>query len=158
MSDVMVLGAWGNSLGWNPALFPRGRQPEPQSRKAPAGNAWLTAEDVARLILRGEFLDAGVSVPSRLAPQALASALDSVQRWTREGRIFAVHDLYPRYQFDDRGRPYPAIESALAQLGGANTLAVGNWFATPNRTLHGRRPQELLASAPADVQRALEAA
>ncbi len=156
MADVMVLGAWGNSLGWSPALFQRGRSPAAPARPAPAGRAWLTAEDVAELILRGEFLDAGVSVPARFAPQALASAVSSVQRWTEEGRIFAVHELYPSYQFDERGRPYPAIERALEHLGTGSPMAVGNWFATPNRLLQGRRPQELLSSAPDAVLLALD--
>jgi hypothetical protein len=167
MSDVMVLGGTQNPVIWGSPLFERGfgqepRAVKPQAAQAPqapqAGNAWLSAEDVARLLLTGEFLDAGVSVPASFAPQAMASAISSVERWTREGRIFAIHDLYPRYQFDRRGRPHPPIERAIALLGTQGVLRVGNWFATPNGLLQGRRPQELLAAAPADVLRALERA
>jgi hypothetical protein len=157
MSDVMVWGGIRNPVVWGSALFQRNTRDEPRAAARPQpGNAWLSSEDVARLLLAGEFLDAGVSVPAAFAPPALASAVSSVERWTREGRIFAIHDLYPRYQFDRRGRPYPAIERALAHLGNQGELRVGNWFATPNEHLQGRRPQELLATAPADVLRALE--
>jgi hypothetical protein len=119
-------------------------------------NAWLSAEEVALLILRGECAEAGISVPARFAPQAVASAISSVQRWTAEGRIFAIHDLYPRYQFDARGRPHPPVERALDVFGRSETLRVGNWFVAPNRNLGGKRPQELLATAPAFVVLALQ--
>jgi hypothetical protein len=158
MSDVAVLGRMRNPVIWGSTLFQRGIHDEPRASKPPAGNAWLSAEDVARLLLAGEFLDAGVCVPASFAPQALTSAVSSVQRWTQEGRIFAIHDLYPRYQFDRRGRPHPPVERALARLGDGGVLRVGNWFATPNEYLQGRRPQELLATAPSDVLRALDRA
>jgi hypothetical protein len=146
-----------NASEWGSALFQREARDQPRAPARPQpGNAWLCAEDVARLLLAGEFVDAGVAVPASFAPQALESATSSVRRWIQEGRIFAIHDLYPRYQFDRRGRPYPAIEHVIARLGGKGDLRVGNWFATPNEHLQGRRPQELLATAPADVLFALE--
>lgn len=158
MSQAFVQGGSMTPLTWG-VLAPRQRgwQEAPAQQRPRTGNAWLTAEEVAHLLLSGECLDAGVSVPSRFAPQAIESALNSVQRWTREGRIFAIHDLYPRYQFDGRGRPHPAIEQALALFGAADTLRVGNWFASPNPRLGGRRPQEMLSTAPGDVSRALAA-
>ena len=97
-------------------------------------------------------------MPASFAPQALESAASSVRRWTQEGRIFAIHELYPRYQFDRSGRPYPSIEQVIARLGDEGELRVGNWFATPNEYLQGRRPQELLPTSPADILRALERA
>jgi len=108
------------------------------------------------MIVAGEYLDAGVMPPARLAPPALASAVNSVYRWTSEGRIFAVHELYPRYQFDDNGRPHAAVEQVLLHLGTTDLLRVGNWFAEPNVHLDGRRPQDLLASASAQVLQALQ--
>jgi len=157
MSNVMVWGAMRNPVVRGSALFQRNARDEPRTPARPdQGNAWLSVEDVARLLLAGEFLDAGVSVPASFAPQALESAASSVRRWTLEGRIFAIHDLYPRYQFDRRARPYPSIEQVIARLGGQGELRVGNWFATPNEHLQGRRPQELLGTAPADILRALE--
>jgi len=156
MAQTLVLGGFGSRV-WGSITLPRGQKDS--QRKAPqAINAWMTAEDVAHLLLSGEFLEAGVPVPATFAPLALESAASSVKRWQQEGRIFAIHDLYPRYQFDSRGRPYPAIERALAVLGSCDLLKVGNWFASPNLHLQGRRPRELLASASGDVLRALEQA
>jgi hypothetical protein len=118
-------------------------------------SAWLSAEDVALLILRGECAEAGISVPARFSPQAVVSAVSSVERWTREGRIFAIHDLYPRYQFDGRGRPHASVERVLSVLCRNDPLRVGNWFATANPYLGGKRPQEMLSTAPAFVILAL---
>lgn len=156
MAQALVLGGFRSRV-WGSVAVGRGAH-DAQKRRPNAINAWMSAEDVANLLLRGEFHDAGVAVPASFAPLALESAVNSVQRWLQEGRIFAIHELYPRYQFDSRGRPYPAVEHALAVLGRSDPLKVGNWFATPNLHLQGRRPQELLASAPAEVLRALEPA
>lgn len=156
MSEALVLGAAGTTLSWGSAAFSRSSWPAPQRKQPQVGNAWLSAEDVAHLLLSGEFLDAGVAVPTRFAPQAVASAVSSVERWRDEGRIFAIHDLYPRYQFDSRGRPHPAVERTVKVLGAEDVLRLGSWFSSPNRYLEGRRPQELLSIAPVDVLRALE--
>lgn len=156
MAQTLVLGGFGSRV-WGSVAVPRGQQ-DSQRRAPQTINAWMTAEEVAELLLSGEFLEAGVPVPPRFAPMALDSAASSVKRWEQEGRIFAIHDLYPRYQFDSRGRPYPAIERALTVLGSSDLLKVGNWFASPNAHLQGRRPRELLASASAEVLRALEQA
>jgi len=156
MSDVMVLGGFANSFSWSSAIFKRESREEPQVRKPQTGNSWLSASDVAQLIITGEFLDAGVAPPKRFAAPAMESALNSVQRWTSEGRIFAIHDLYPRFQFDAHGRPHAPVERAMQRLGTDDVLRVGNWFAMPNSYLHGRRPQDLLATAPDEVLRALQ--
>jgi len=138
-----------------PARAPQGTQGSGAPR---TGAAWLSVEEVAHLLLAGEFVEARVPVPARFSPEALASAVSSIERWREEGRVFAIHDLYPRYQFDNRGRPHPAVERALMALGSADALRLGNWFSAPNRHLDGKRPQELLAIAPVDVLRALELA
>jgi len=131
-------------------------QRAPAAPPPPAGgSAWLSADDVAQLILRGECAEARVSAPARFAPQAVASARQSVDRWLLEGRIFAIHELFPRYQFDGRGRPHAAVEVALGVFGRHDPLRVGNWFAAPNPYLGGKRPQELLATAPGFVVLAL---
>jgi hypothetical protein len=163
MLETNVLGSGEAARVWGsgrvtirgPAL-PRDvrRTPVPPLRPM-SFNAWLSAEDVALLILRGECAEAGVSAPARFAPQAIESALQSVRRWHQEGRIFAIHDLFPRYQFDGRGRPHAPVEVALVVFGRTDPLRVGNWFAAPNPYLGGKRPQELLATAPAFVTLAL---
>ncbi|HXY21075.1 MAG TPA: hypothetical protein VEI29_00220 [Burkholderiaceae bacterium] len=156
MAQTLVLGGFGSRV-WGSIALPRGEQ-DSQRRPPQTINAWMTVEEVAHLLLSGEFFEVGVPIPATFAPLALESAVSSVKRWQQEGRIFAIHDLYPRYQFDSRGRPYPAIERALAILGTWDLLKVGNWFASPNAHLQGRRPRELLASASADVLRAVEQA
>jgi len=157
MTQAAVLGGFARGPSWGSLAFERNRRDAPVQKRQ-AANAWMSAEEVAVLLLSGEFLDAGVAVPATFAPLAVESAVNSVQRWTQEGRIFAIHELYPRYQFDGRGRPYAAVERALAVLGCEEPLRVGNWFATPNVHLKGRRPQELLAGSPAEVLQALERA
>jgi hypothetical protein len=170
-AEAMVLGSFAPTSAWywmggNTATSTRqdlpGRQDaalrQNSSAAAPRATtaaAWLTAEDVALLVVRGEYLEAGVTVPQRFAPQALESARKSVLRWTAERRIFQIHDLYPRYQFDGFGRPRAAIERAIAALGTGGPLHVGNWFSAPNRHLDGKRPQQLLDFAPDEVMRAL---
>lgn len=154
MTQAAVLSGYATGLSWGSLSFRR-EQPDPRAGRRQGVNAWMSAEDVAVLLLSGEFLDAGVAVPASFAPPALESALNSVRRWTQEGRIFAIHELFPRYQFDSRGHPYAAVERALAILGCTDPLRVGNWFATPNAHLKGRRPQELLAGSSAEVLRAL---
>ncbi len=148
MSEALVLGGIGSWVRWGSALVPHNVNQDAQRKPSQASrnNAWLSSEDVAQMLLCGECLEARVSVPLRFSPQALASAVRSVQRWQQEGRIFAVHDLYPSYQFDSLGRPHPPVERALAVLGSAGVLRVGNWFALPNTHLQGRRPQDLLAT------------
>lgn len=130
----------------------------PRPRAGGSATTWLSAQDVALLLLRGECLEAGVEPPARYSPPAVISAVGSVERWTREGRIFAVQGRYPAYQFDERGRPFTLIERALQVFGRADPMRVGNWFAFPNAYLGGRRPHELLAAAPRNVELALQRA
>lgn len=160
MSEAIVLGSGEAARVWGPMAGSVGSRRAGPMRyladRSMSFNAWLSAEEVALLILRGECLDAGISVPAKFSAQALESALGSVERWTREGRIFAIHELYPRYQFDGRGRPLAPIERALAVFGRTEVLRVGNWFAAANPHLGGKRPQELLTTAPAFVAMALQ--
>ena len=162
MAEAMMLEAGDVSRVWGSigGATSRTREAQPRHTPQPAGrpsgsHAWLTAEEIALMLLRGECAEAGISAPARFSAQALQSAKNSVERWGREGRIFAIHELYPRYQFDGRGRPHAAVERVLAVLGRADTLRVGNWFASANPYLGGKRPQELLATAPAFVILAL---
>lgn len=151
---TMGLAAMGDSLAWRTAAL-ESRAGSARSQAVRPGSSWLSAEDVAQMVLVAECRDAGVSVPPRFSNQAMASALSSVRRWTEEGRIFAIHDLYPRYQFDERGMPMPVVEHVLSVAGRGDPLAAGNWLSTPHPALLGRRPRELLALAPTDVLHAL---
>lgn len=159
MAEAVMVRGGESSRVWgtiNGAVSTPVRSREHRAGRVPTFNAWLSAEEVALLILHGECAEAGVSVPARFSPHAIDSAIRSVQRWTQEGRIFAIHELYPRYQFDGRGRPHPAVERALAIIGRRDPLKVGNWFASANPFLGGKRPQELIATAPVFVVLALQ--
>ncbi|OLF53828.1 hypothetical protein [Pseudomonas chlororaphis] len=83
-------------------------------------------------------------------------------KWKRDGLIFALNhhgvDYFPGYGLDpDTGfRPRKAMARILEVFAGSKdgwTLA--GWFLTPNGFLGGKRPQDLMASAPEQV---LEAA
>jgi hypothetical protein len=77
-----------------------------------------------------------------------ASALAS--RWRREGRLVAVEHhgtvYFPAFQFDDDGKPKPAVAEVLEQLGTADLSAWQQalWFTTANGWLDGRRPVDVL--------------
>ncbi len=131
--------------------------PRASERQQPATmDSWMTVLDVALLILSAEFEAAGACVPERFAPRALASAALSVRRWKDEGRIFAVGDLYPRYQFDIHGQPHAPVEKAISAFGRGNIAKIGNWFSSPNVILQGRRPRDLLSCDPYAVLGALQ--
>jgi hypothetical protein len=75
-------------------------------------------------------------------------------RWQEAGQIFSVTNhgktLYPGFQFErDEGRPLPVIAEVLAVLPPTmRGWALGLWWSTPNPTLSGRRPVDLLVTEP----------
>jgi hypothetical protein len=113
--------------------------------------AWLSAGEVAQRLLTAELREAGVHVPNYFGAHALKSALDSIRRWTEESRLFAVDGFYPRYQFDDKGRPHPAIQDILRAAGKRDQVELGRWMAKPNIALLAQAPADLLAKSPAKV-------
>jgi hypothetical protein len=50
--------------------------------------------------------------------------------------------LYPAFQFDATGRPYPEVPQVLAIFAGAveTTLTVASWFTSPQDELQGETP------------------
>jgi hypothetical protein len=72
-------------------------------------------------------------------------------RWTRDGRVFSVplgnRSVFPAFQFDTHGQPYPVVSRALAALPRAemSPWGVGLWFYANNAWLPGQaRPAELI--------------
>jgi hypothetical protein len=71
-------------------------------------------------------------------------------RWRREGRVLAVAHhgtlYYPGFQFDDSGKPKPAIADVLKHLAAPDVTAWQQalWFTSANGWLRGRRPVDLL--------------
>jgi poly(hydroxyalkanoate) granule-associated protein len=84
-----------------------------------------------------------------------------LERWRREGKIFTVRDgedvFVPSFQFDERGHPRPAVARVIQLLGGTTSeWGLALWFVSNNGWIDGKRPVDLLASAPEDVVEAAE--
>lgn len=84
-------------------------------------------------------------------------------RWRKEQRVFAVawggELRYPTFQFDDAGKPLPAIKSVIDAFGpGVSPWQLAVWFATPSPYLPGHErpvrflwdPEQLVAAASAE--------
>ena len=117
-----------------------------QARKAVLeGAEWLTAAQIAQL--------AGFSASN---PSAQPN------KWKRDGLIFAVRhrstDYFPAYGLDPAAnyRPVKALAKVLRAFGNTkDAWGLAYWFASINSFLGGKRPQDLLATAP---DRVIEAA
>jgi len=106
---------------------------------------WLAAADIAQL--------AGLSTRN---PSAQPN------KWKRQGLIFAIShggvDYFPGYGLDrDAGfRPAKALAKIIETFAGhKDGWGMAYWFRSDNSFLGGKRPQDLLASAP---ERVMEAA
>lgn len=102
---------------------------------------WLTAAEVAQL--------AGLSTRN---PSAQPN------KWKKQGQIFAINhggvDYFPGYGLDrDAGfRPLKALARIIEIFGGhKDGWGMAYWFRSDNSFLGGKRPQDLLASAPERV-------
>ena len=83
---------------------------------------------------------------------------ESVSRWMREGKLFAVRwsgvDLYPAFQFAG-GIPTPVIERILAVLPKDMTgWQIAMWFASGNGWLEGAEPKDRLSDPVAVIEAA----
>jgi hypothetical protein len=94
-----------------------------------------------------------------LAGSRAANKAALANRWKQEGRIFPVthhgQTLFPSYQFDAEGQPWPVIAEVLSTIGQQSRdweLAI--WFISSSGWLGGRRPVDLLESEPAAVAKA----
>ncbi len=98
---------------------------------------------------------------AELAGSRAANRSALASRWRRERRIFAVpydnRELYLGFQFDDAGRPLPAVAPVLAVLTSWPPWDVALWFFSDNPWLERRRPADLLVDQAQRVTRAAEA-
>lgn len=92
-----------------------------------------------------------------------ANRYATATRWSREGKVFGVplgaRTVFPAFQFNRDGQPYPVVRDVLAALPreDMSPWAVGLWWYTSNPDLPGRaRPAELVATP--DEPRLVEAA
>ncbi|MGF6317862.1 hypothetical protein [Pseudomonas frederiksbergensis] len=110
-----------------------------QARKAVLESGdWLTAADIAQ-----------VAQLSTRNPSAQPN------KWKKQGQIFAINhggvDYFPGYGLDpDAGyRPFKALAKVIEAFGGhKDGWGMAYWFRSDNSFLGGKRPQDLLASAP----------
>lgn len=117
-----------------------------QARKAVLESGdWMTAAQIAQL--------AGLSSRN---PSAQPN------KWKKQGLIFAINhrgvDYFPSYGLDrDAGfRPVKALARVIETFAGLKDgWGMAYWFHSDNGFLGGKRPQDLLASAP---ERVIEAA
>ncbi|MBW8875138.1 MAG: hypothetical protein JF614_09250 [Acidobacteria bacterium] len=83
------------------------------------------------------------------------------ERWREQGKIFTVTyqgaTHIPRFQFDKRGFPLPAIAGVIKALGAKTSeWGLGMWFTAANGWLGGQRPVDLLKDDPERVVRVAE--
>lgn len=81
--------------------------------------------------------------------------------WEREGKIFTVAHQGTKYlssfQFDEKGLPRPAVADVLRAFGGrTSNWGLALWWTANSGWLGGRRPVDLLNSAPERVVQAAE--
>jgi hypothetical protein len=104
----------------------------------------------ARSALLEEFGALTSAQVAELAGSGAKNASALASRWRREGRLVAVEHhrtvYFPAFQFDDDGKPKPAVGEVLEQLGTADLSAWQQalWFTTANGWLDGRRPVDVL--------------
>ena len=119
---------------------------KPMDREAVAARQARRLESARRAILK-EF-------------GSLDKPLDC-ERLRQERRIFTVihrNAIYvPSFQFDENGRPRPAIAKVIQILGGdTSDWGLALWFTAANGWLDGKRPVDLLKDEPGEVVQAAE--
>ncbi len=114
--------------------------PRPQSTEA----AELAERFLAELLIDGErFLDSD-TVGRALSGSGVVDAKAAATRGRKEKQVFAVWDgrtyRYPRFQFDDAGRPRPETPALIQllprQFDGSNRDAA-LWLYAPDALLEG---------------------
>jgi len=137
---------------------------------------WNPWESLAQLVSGEERVDSGIEkdtlewreqfmsankcwTSAEVAKESSSTAKNRAaiaSRWLAEKRIFSVQfmrqTLFPRFQFQD-GSPVPAISKVIKAFPGhATGWDLAFFFDTPNPFIGGRRPVELLKSAPEKLE------
>ncbi|MNE46813.1 hypothetical protein D3C80_1411730 [compost metagenome] len=102
-------------------------------------SVWLTAHDLSQ---KTGFTSANPSA--------------GPHRWKSSGKIFAIQlqgkDFYPEYALDEGYRPLPIIKKIILMFGERKTSwGLATWFGADNSWLGGRKPKDMLISAPEQV-------
>lgn len=81
--------------------------------------------------------------------------IENVRRWQSEAKVFSVRDgdreYFPKFQFDQEGRPLAVITELLAILRQHKARSDWDnafWFIGANGWLDGPRPVDLLSTEP----------
>jgi hypothetical protein len=110
-------------------------------------------EDARRLaVLRSRIVDDFGVITSeevgRRAGSRAAKRSRIAYHWRSRRRIFAVPYqgklVYPSFQFDDEGQPFPVVRGVLTALRAWEPWDVAAWFVMANPRLERARPVELL--------------
>jgi hypothetical protein len=118
----------------------------------------------ARVSLLREFGALTAAQVAELAGSEARNTSALASRWRREGRVLGVEHhgttYFPAFQFDEHGRPKPAVADALVhlQVPAASSWQQALWFTTANGWLGGRRPVDVLDEQPAAVVSAAQEA
>jgi hypothetical protein len=126
-----------------------------------AGQAVRNA--AARRELLADFPTLVSTEVAKAAGSDAKNAAALATRWRKERRVFAVtwggELRYPAFQFDDAGKPLPAIKSVVDAFGlQTSPWQLALWFATPSPYLPRqerpvrflRDPEQLVAAARAE--------
>jgi len=130
--------------------------PRPQPTEA----AEFVERFLADLLSDGErFLDSD-AVGRVLSGSRVADAKAAATRGRKEKRVFAVWDgrtyRYPRFQFDDAGRPLretPALIQLLPRQTDGSNRDAALWLYAPDALLEGKTPAEVFPEDPERVLR-----
>jgi len=110
-------------------------------------------------VLQGTEWNSAAEIGQRLDERA-ANPHAAVSRWQQSGRIFGIDHrgkkIYPAYIFDATWQPLPEVKKILAALDGYSPFRIAAWFESTNSFLGGKRPREVIASAPEAVVAAAE--
>ena len=91
----------------------------------------------------------------------LGKAAGAYELLQRERKILTVEyrdvTYVPSFQFDEKGRPRPAVAKVIEILGkDTSDWGIALWFAGANGWLDGKRPVDLLEDEPKEVIQAAE--
>jgi len=118
--------------------------------------AQMLAKAKTAVLQSGDWVSAGEI--ASLANFSSANPSSQPSKWKRDKRLFAIRhegvDYFPLYGLDETAsyRPLPALKEVISALEAVKDgWEMAYWFMSVNSWLGGKRPQDLLRSAPQQV-------
>lgn len=119
--------------------------------RRPAATRLALEDRAIDAVFKGTEWSSAAEIGERIN-SAAANPHASVSRWQKADRVFGIDrkgkKLFPAYIFDDVGQPLPVVKKVLGVFAGYTPLRVASWFESTNSLLGGRRPREVIKSAP----------